>query len=678
MAASGAAAAAAAARSPGAPAGTAARAPRPPSVRPARLPPLLVLLAAAAAGPGAGGAARLYHAGEDAVWVLDSGSVRGATANSSAAWFVQFYSSWCGHCIGYAPTWRALAGDVRDWAAAIRVAALDCAEERNHEVCQAYDVRFYPSFRYFKAFTKDFTTGENFKGPDRDLQTMRQAMIDFLQNHTEANRPPACPALAPIRPSDVLSLIDNRDGRYVAILFESSSSYVGREVILDLIPYENVVVKRALDTDQAFLEKLGVSSVPSCYLIYPNGSHGLVNIVKPLRSFFSSYLKLLPDVRKKSLALPEKPNEENSEVVEWREFDRSKQYTADLESGLHYLLRVELATHRTLAGAELKTLKDFVTIVAKLFPGRPPVRKLLEMLQEWLASLPLDRVPYNAILDLVNNKMRISGIFLTNHIKWVGCQGSRPELRGYTCSLWKLFHTLTVQAGTHPEALDDTGFEDDPQAVLQTIRRYVHTFFGCEECGEHFEEMAKESMGSVKTPDQAILWLWKKHNLVNSRLAGHLSEDPRFPKVPWPTPDLCPACHEETRGLDSWNEGQVLLFLKQHYGSHNLVHTHSAALGGAGEAEEQDGGPGAQSPRPPRVLPPTPRLSEPPHLGLDGPRGHRDTKAAAPFLGMGFSSLDMSLCVVLYVASSLFLMVMFFFFRVRAKRWKVRHHHPSV
>lgn len=103
--------AAAGARSPGAPVGTAARARRPPSARPARLPPLLVLLAAAA-GPGPGGAA-LYRAGEDAVWVLDSGSVRAATANSSAAWLLQFYSSWCGHCIGYAPTWRALAGDVR-------------------------------------------------------------------------------------------------------------------------------------------------------------------------------------------------------------------------------------------------------------------------------------------------------------------------------------------------------------------------------------------------------------------------------------------------------------------------------------------------------------------------------------------------------------------------------------
>lgn len=108
-----AAAGAAVARSPGVGEGPAPGGRRSPPPRAARLPRLLVLLAAAAAGPGAGGAARLYRAGEDAVWVLDSGSVRGATANSSAAWLVQFYSSWCGHCIGYAPTWRALAGDVR-------------------------------------------------------------------------------------------------------------------------------------------------------------------------------------------------------------------------------------------------------------------------------------------------------------------------------------------------------------------------------------------------------------------------------------------------------------------------------------------------------------------------------------------------------------------------------------
>lgn len=158
-------------------------------------------------------------------------------------------------------------------------------------------------------------------------------------------------------------------------------------------------------------------------------------------------------------------------------------------------------------------------------------------------------------------------------------------------------------------------------------------------------------------------------------LPGQLSEDPKFPKVPWPTPDLCPACHEETNGLDSWDEGQVLLFLRRHYCAGNLVHTGAANLApepaGGRASPERPGGQGAGSLRPPSALPPRARLSDGLHLGLD-------REAAGTFLGMGFSSLDMSLCVVLYVASSLFLMVMFFFFRVRSRRWKVRHHHPSV
>lgn len=29
---------------------------------------------------------------------------------------------------------------------------------------------------------------------------------------------------------------------------------------------------------------------------------------------------------------------------------------------------------------------------------------------------------------------------------FIGCKGSEPRYRGYPCSLWTLFHTLTVQA----------------------------------------------------------------------------------------------------------------------------------------------------------------------------------------------------------------------------------------
>ncbi len=35
---------------------------------------------------------------------------------------------------------------------------------------------------------------------------------------------------------------------------------------------------------------------------------------------------------------------------------------------------------------------------------------------------------------------------LPSTLKWTGCEGSSPKYRGYPCSMWTLFHTLTVNA----------------------------------------------------------------------------------------------------------------------------------------------------------------------------------------------------------------------------------------
>lgn len=56
--------------------------------------------------------------------------------------------------------------------------------------------------------------------------------------------------------------------------------------------------------------------------------------------------------------------------------------------------------------------------------------------------------------------------------------------------------------------------------MLQVMRRYMRTFFGCGECGRHFEQAAASSMDQVENKEDQILWLWDQHNRVNARLAG--------------------------------------------------------------------------------------------------------------------------------------------------------------
>lgn len=239
--------------------------------------------------------------------------------------------------------------------------------------------------------------------------------------------------------------------------------------------------------------------------------------------------------------------------------------------------------------------------------------------------------------------------------------------------------------------------------MLQVMRRYIRTFFGCEQCGRHFEKAAAGSMKTVESREQQILWLWTQHNLVNSRLAGththmdthtvstspfkslspppgSLSDDPLFPKAPWPSPSLCPSCHEEKNGVHVWNYDHVILFLRQHYGVSNLSPKYSLTpprvpappqdpdpaqtsrpQGGAGEQRE-----GEERKEPAEEQPG-------PQGEARGPEGGAGGGGGVWILGLGFNSVDMSLCVVLYICSCLFLMLLFFFFKVRSRRWKLRH-----
>ncbi|KAF7644476.1 hypothetical protein LDENG_00221370 [Lucifuga dentata] len=660
-----------------------------------------------------GTGARLYTE-EDPLVILNSSSLKPAVSNSSSAWLVQFFSSWCGHCIQYSGTWRALAQDVQDWKQAISIAVLDCAQEENFDICKEFGIKFYPSFKYFRAHSPPTERGTAYRGADREIQAVRQLMVNILQNHTKLDWPELCPPLEPHSSAQLLPLLGQRSDHYTAIIIEEPDSYIGREVILDLLQFSGLQVLRALSSDLPLLDTLRITTFPSAYLLLPNGTHTHMHIQKPLRTFFSSSLRTLPGVRRRLQpgssssssqmeALPEKHATEP-----WRHFDSSSVYAADLESALHYLLRVELATHNTLEGEELKTFKDFVTVVAKLYPGGGAVVKLMETLSDWLLSLPLQRIPYQAVLDLVDNKMRISGVFLGAELRWVGCQGSRAGLRGYPCSLWMLFHVLTVQYDATPTALDNTGLESEAAAVLQVMRRYIRTFFGCEQCGRHFERAAAAGLQHISSSSEQILWLWTQHNAVNRRLAGSLSDDPLFPKAPWPGPALCPACHEEKDGVHVWNQQNVLAFLRKHYGAANISPKYSITPprhpapppqpepswpqkeagsqgGGAKGAEgtkgakEKEGGHRKEAEEQPE-----------PHAGLQGVRGEGeevpgpggggagsgaggDGRGGVWILGVGFNSVDMSLCVVLYVCSCLFIMLLFFFFKVRSRRWKLRY-----
>ncbi|XP_007045061.2 PREDICTED: sulfhydryl oxidase 2 isoform X1 [Theobroma cacao] len=149
---------------------------------------------------------------------------------------------------------------------------------------------------------------------------------------------------------------------------------------------------------------------------------------------------------------------------------------------------------------------------------------------------------------------------------WMFCRGSKNYTRGFSCGLWVLMHSLSVR------------IEDgESQFAFTAICDFIHNFFICEECRQHFYEMCSRVTSPFSKARDFALWLWSAHNEVNERLmkeeASLETGDPKFPKIIWPPKQLCPSCYHSRGSKDQgsnqieWDQDEVFKFLISYYGN---------------------------------------------------------------------------------------------------------------
>ncbi|XP_020817164.1 sulfhydryl oxidase 2-like [Drosophila serrata] len=235
-------------------------------------------------------------------------------------------------------------------------------------------------------------------------------------------------------------------------------------------------------------------------------------------------------------------------------------YLVDLERAIDHILRLQLLKVPVFKGNKLIVLKNIIALLHYLNPLATDEGKLYINNIFWSIQSQSE-VTQEFLNTTINAKELLDKSYKGND--YLGCRGSESGLRDFNCSLWTLFHYLTVAASQLPECIQ-------PGAVLWAFHGYTQYFMGCPECFRNLWFYAQnKQIDDVKTHDEEILWLWKAHNHFNRKLAGSISDDPFFAKKQFPPQKYCRRCRN-FRG--EWRTNEVLKYLKSIYGLDKLYY----------------------------------------------------------------------------------------------------------
>lgn len=459
------------------------------------------------------------------------------------------------------------------WSKVVKIGTVDCANEVNSDLCREYEIMAYPTLKYFAPHTPKGNYGNDTK-KSFNVDGLRKKLIHRLLNTTAE---PGWPSLASYNSDSVFDVWSKVPAsvKYVAFFVESkplenddtnNSDTTGIEFILDMSSIPEVYASRVLE-DKPPAQQVHLPVIPGIAVITRD------NDIIPLTAEPNDNTRekrleaVLKYLRVRGVHVPVENNENaNAADVIYAVKEASvgpdqgdNVYQIDLETALRYSLERDVPLKASnIDGERLDALKSYVKVLTKYFPFDDKGRKFLNSVNTSLTNKSLTPVEFQ---DTVRNLItQHEPFFMKDKTDtYIGCDSRFPGLRGYTCSLWTMFHTLTVAAANKQH------LSSNPKEVLHAMQGYIKHFFSCTECVNNFAKEIGNLEESVNTLNDSILYLWKTHNHVNFRLhqyPGNITEDPDHPKIQFPSLTHCPKCYTSS---GDWNETAVLSYLKTLY-----------------------------------------------------------------------------------------------------------------
>ncbi|EGD74401.1 hypothetical protein PTSG_06412 [Salpingoeca rosetta] len=365
--------------------------------------------------------------------VANAGQRRGA----QAAWLVEFYASWCGHCQNFAPAWRTLSQRLNTWREVLVVGAINCGDEANKRACQRHNVTGYPTIKVFPP------TASN----PGDAVTIQRGDISFMETQVAELLLPFLsdqPRLEPFRSVEQVVEASREEPIPFVTIIESPASNVGLRLTLHFWSAPSVarVVRVHSDGDDDQQQAEGQPEACDVH-VYKSGERiseigcdadtktdvvGL--ILNELTERLGLRLPRLDHTMPPTASQP--PAHERAAYFK-------HPHASDLSTTLHHMLAVEVASREKMGAKEVAVLRAIARAASNL-PLPSQITTSTARIASWLeARDAVSRRTWQELLE------RYPLLVEQGH-GWRQCQGSQPHYRGFS-----FYGTIVVEDAESPK-----------------------------------------------------------------------------------------------------------------------------------------------------------------------------------------------------------------------------------
>lgn len=316
---------------------------------------------------------------DDKVFILTSENFNENVFNKPYATEVEFYNAFCGHCRRFAPGWIEYAKSLQSWSDIVKVAAINCADELNTDLCRTYEIMAYPTIRYFSPFLNASSTNLGVNVKNIGMDPGHESLMALLVNET--NKPVTWPPFEPIT-QDKYEDIENdlpESVEYLFLIFDPNSSTIAQESALDVHLFKMIQIRQVVSSTNAL--KLNLSK-ENPFLVYDRRT----KLTEPLSldkfDRHSVTLAVYDYIAKKGVTSPvsEDTKESSSspasqvngnditreaELIEHAKNNVGVVHQADLESALRFSVFHELVKFNQMTEEQLNAIKRYISVLQK-------------------------------------------------------------------------------------------------------------------------------------------------------------------------------------------------------------------------------------------------------------------------------------------------------------------------